>query len=38
VEIVAPPARFASSADDFGPVPALGEHSDAIRAEFTAAK
>ena len=38
VEIVAPPARFASSVDEFGPVPALGEHSDAIRAEFTAAK
>lgn len=34
VELIAPPVRFASADDDLGPVPALGEHSAAIRAEF----
>ena len=34
VEIIAPPAQFASDTGGLGAVPALGEHSDAIRAEF----
>jgi len=34
VELVAPPARFAGDSGALGPVPALGEHGDAIRAEF----
>ena len=32
--IVAPPARIDRATRDLGPVPALGEHSDAIRREF----
>ncbi len=36
VDIVAPPARFDGGMRDLGPVPAAGEHSDAIRAEFAA--
>ena len=35
VELVAPPARFAGDSGKLGPVPALGEHGDAIRAEFS---
>lgn len=34
VDIVAPPALFDGSARDLGYVPEVGEHSDAIRAEF----
>ena len=34
VEIIAPPAQFASDSGGLGPVPALGEHTDAVRAEF----
>ena len=35
VELAAPPARFASDSGGLGPVPALGEHTDAVRAEFS---
>ncbi|WP_242444290.1 CaiB/BaiF CoA-transferase family protein [Advenella sp. S44] len=34
VELVAPPATFRGSNRKIGSVPALGEHSDTIRAEF----
>lgn len=34
IEIVAPPAEFSDGARSFGPVPSLGEHSQAIRREF----
>ncbi len=34
VDLVAPPPIVTGDADDLGPVPALGQHSDAIRAEF----
>jgi crotonobetainyl-CoA:carnitine CoA-transferase CaiB-like acyl-CoA transferase len=34
VEVAAPPARFSDGARAYGPVPALGEHGAAIRAEF----
>jgi len=34
VELVAPPAQFAGDDGALGPVPALGEHTDAVRAEF----
>ncbi len=34
VEIIAPPAQFAGDSAALGPVPALGEHSDSVRAEF----
>ena len=34
VSMVAPPASVAGGAHALGPVPALGEHSEAIRAEF----
>ncbi len=34
VDVVAPPARVDGTAPDFRPVPELGAHSDAIRAEF----
>lgn len=34
VHLVAPPARFDGNTSDLRPVPALGEHSAAIRAEF----
>jgi itaconate CoA-transferase len=34
VEIIAPPAQFASDSGGLGPAPALGEHTDAVRAEF----
>jgi len=34
IETVAPPAKFVGTDDTFGPVPRLGEHSEAIRAEF----
>jgi len=35
VSMVAPPARVDEKANALGPVPALGEHSEAIRAEFS---
>ncbi len=35
VNLVAPPARIGAEAPPLRPVPALGEHSDAIRAEFS---
>ena len=35
VDIVAPPVRHGEDAPALEPVPALGAHSDAIRAEFT---
>ena len=34
VEFVASPMRFDGESQDFGPVPALNQHGDAIRAEF----
>ena len=34
VEFVASPMRFDGESQDFGPVPALNAHGDAIRAEF----
>ncbi len=34
VELVAPPARFASDGGGLGPVPALGQHSQSVRDEF----
>ncbi len=34
VDLVAPPARFAGDGGELGPVPALGEHTQAVRAEF----
>ena len=33
-ETVAPPAAFVDDSVELGPVPALGEHSAAIRGEF----
>lgn len=36
VEFVASPIRFDGESQSFGPVPALNEHGDAIRAEFAA--
>jgi crotonobetainyl-CoA:carnitine CoA-transferase CaiB-like acyl-CoA transferase len=36
VSVAAPPARFSDGLRSHGPVPALGEHSAAIRAEFAA--
>lgn len=36
VDIVAPPATFRGEPRTLGPVPSLGEHSEAIRAEFSA--
>ena len=36
VDAVAPPIRFAGEAPDLRPVPGLGEHSAALRAEFAA--
>ena len=36
VAIAAPPVLFSDGARSLGPVPAVGEHSDAIRAEFAA--
>jgi crotonobetainyl-CoA:carnitine CoA-transferase CaiB-like acyl-CoA transferase len=35
VDMVSPPATVAGEEHVLGPVPALGEHSDAIRAEFS---
>jgi crotonobetainyl-CoA:carnitine CoA-transferase CaiB-like acyl-CoA transferase len=35
VAVAAPPARLSGSPRAYGPVPALGQHSAAIRAEFT---
>ncbi len=35
VNLVAPPARTDTDPPSLRPVPALGEHSDAIRAEFS---
>jgi itaconate CoA-transferase len=32
----APPARYAGAARKYGPVPALGEHTEMVRAEFAA--
>ena len=34
VTYLAPGARFDGLACEFGPVPALGEHTEALRAEF----
>lgn len=34
-EIIAPPSRFAGDDTALGAVPALGEHSDAVREEFS---
>ncbi|PPR22744.1 MAG: Acetyl-CoA:oxalate CoA-transferase [Alphaproteobacteria bacterium MarineAlpha10_Bin1] len=34
VDLVAPPAQFSSDSGALGPVPELGEHTDAVRAEF----
>jgi crotonobetainyl-CoA:carnitine CoA-transferase CaiB-like acyl-CoA transferase len=34
VEVAAPAARFSDGERDFGPVPALGQHTEQIRAEF----
>jgi len=34
VSLVASPIRFAGETDNFGPIPALGEHNAALRAEF----
>ncbi|MBE9603705.1 CoA transferase [Acetobacteraceae bacterium H6797] len=34
VAVVAPPVRFSDGARAYGPVPGLGEHSEAIRREF----
>ena len=34
VDVIAPPARIAGETQHFRPVPELGAHSDAIRAEF----
>ena len=34
VELVAPPAQFASDSAGLGPVPGLGEHTEAVRVEF----
>jgi len=34
VDLVAPPAQFAGDNGALGPVPALGEHTEAVRAEF----
>ncbi len=34
VELVAPPAQFTSDSAPLGPVPALGEHTEEVRAEF----
>lgn len=36
IPLAAPAARFSDGPRAFGPVPRLGEHSDAIRAEFAA--
>jgi itaconate CoA-transferase len=36
VSLAAPPVLFSDGARDLGPVPAIGEHSAAIRAEFAA--
>lgn len=36
IETVAPPAHFVGAEESFGPVPALGQHSESIRAEFSA--
>ena len=38
VALPAPPAQFVGEARALGPVPALGEHSEAIRREFAGAK
>ncbi len=37
VDVAAPAARFSDGARDYGPVPALGEHTAQVRAEFAAA-
>ncbi len=34
VELVAPPAQFTNDSAALGPVPALGEHTEEVRAEF----
>jgi crotonobetainyl-CoA:carnitine CoA-transferase CaiB-like acyl-CoA transferase len=36
ISIAAPPVSFSDGPRELGPVPAIGEHSDAIRAEFAA--
>ncbi|MCG8491465.1 MAG: CoA transferase [Sneathiellales bacterium] len=35
VNLVASPIRFADQADNFGAIPALGQHNDALRSEFS---
>ena len=35
IDVVAPPAQFVGADMSFGPVPSLGQHGDAIRAEFS---
>ncbi len=34
VNLVAPPAHIRNEPRDFGPVPTIGQHTDAIRKEF----
>jgi itaconate CoA-transferase len=36
VDVAAPPARFSDGERDYGPVPALGAHTEQVRAEFAA--
>ena len=36
VDVAAPPARFSDGEREYGPVPALGEHTEQVRAEFAA--
>ncbi|WP_136636030.1 CaiB/BaiF CoA transferase family protein [Pseudooceanicola onchidii] len=38
VRLLAPGAVVDGAVPDFGPVPALGQHTDAVRAEFTATR
>lgn len=35
VNLIASPIRFADQADDFGEIPALGQHNGSLRAEFS---
>jgi crotonobetainyl-CoA:carnitine CoA-transferase CaiB-like acyl-CoA transferase len=36
ISVVAPPARVRGETPTYGPVPKLGQHTDAVRAEFSA--
>lgn len=36
LDLVAPPARWDGQSEHFGSVPAIGEHTEALKAEFTA--